>query len=115
MGALMKARNILDKNVTLPTEDGAPTNVRSCCKPYMLYTVFNPGSEWACCTCSQANRGYICKHKLKVLQMLKPNVEEGTIARLCGSLKGIVHGGGGQNIRREAGLYPTHCVRCRQL
>ena len=88
----MKARNIPDRNVILPTEDGAPAIVRSCTKPHMLYTLFNPGSEWACCTCSQANRGYICKHKLKVLQMLKPDVEEGSIARLCGSPKGIVHG-----------------------
>ena len=66
VGALLKARNIPDMNVTLSTEAGAPAIVRSCMKPHLLYTVFNPGSEWACCTCSQANRGYICKHKLKV-------------------------------------------------
>ena len=93
VGALMKACNIPDINVMLPTEDGAPTIVRSCTKPHMLYIVFNPGSEWACCTCSQANRGYICKHKLKVLRMLKPDVEEGSMAQLCGSLKGTFHGG----------------------
>ena len=89
----MKARNILDINVMLPTEDGVPAIVRSCTKPHMLYTVFNPGSKWACCTCSQAKRGYICKHKLKVLCMLKPNFEESSIARLCGSLKGTMHRG----------------------
>ena len=93
VGALLKARNILDRNVTLPMQDGAPATVKSCSKPDMVYTVFNPSSEWACCTCSQANRGYICKHKLKVLWMLKPDVEEGSIARLCGFLKGTVHGG----------------------
>ena len=79
--------------MTLPTKDGAPTIVKSCSKPHMLYTIFNSRSEWACYTCSQANKGYICKHKLKVLRMLKPDVEEGSIARLCGSLKGTVHGG----------------------
>ena len=93
VGMLMKACNIPDRNVTLSTEEGAPTIVRSCNKPHMLYTIFNLGSEWACCTCSQANRGYICKHKLKVLRMLKPDVEEGSIVRLYGLLKGIVHGG----------------------
>ena len=93
VGALLKAWNILDVNVTLPIADGAPTTMKSCSKLDILYTAFNPGSEWACCTCSQANRGYICKHKLKVLRMLKPDIEEGSIARLCGSLKGTVHGG----------------------
>ena len=93
VGALMKARNILDINVNLPTEDGALAIVRSCTKPNMLYTVFKPRSKWACYMCSQTNREYICKHKLKVLRMLKPDVEEGSIARLCGSLKGTVHGG----------------------
>ena len=76
----MKACNIPDINVTLPTEDGALAIVRSWTKPHMLYTVFNPGSEWACCMCSQANKGYICKHKLKVLCMLKLDVKEGSIA-----------------------------------
>ena len=93
VGTLLKARNILDNHVTVPIEVGAPATIRSCTKPDVLYTIFNLGSEWACCTCSQANQGYICKYKLKVLRMLKPELEEGSIARLCGSLKGTVHGG----------------------
>ena len=93
IGALLKARNIPDIHVTLPIHDGAPATMKSCTKLDVLYTVFNPGSEWACYTCSQANRGYICKHKLKFLRMMKPDVEEGSIARLCGSLKGTMHGG----------------------
>ena len=93
VGALLKACNIPDIHVTLAIHDGAPATVKSCTKVDVLYTVFNPGSEWACCTCSQANRGYICKHKLKVLRMMKPDLEEGSIARLCGSLKGTVHDG----------------------
>ena len=89
----MKAHNIPDINVMFPTEDGAPAIVRSCNKPHMLYTMFNPASKWACYTCSQANTGCICKHKLKVLCMLKPDVKESNIAHLCRLLKGIVHGG----------------------
>ena len=90
---LLKARNIPDSNVALRIEEGAPAMLCSCTKPNVVYTVFNPTSEWAFCTCSQANRGYICKHKLKVFRMLRPNVQEGSIARLCGSLQGTVHGG----------------------
>ena len=91
--AIFKARNIPDSNVALPIEEGAPAMLRSCTKPNVVYTVFNPTSEWVCCTYSQANRGYICKHKLKVFRMLRPHVQEGSIARLCGSLQGMVHGG----------------------
>ena len=91
--ALLKARNIPNSNITLPIEDGAPAILCSCTKLNVMYTVFNPISEWACCTCSQANMRYIYKHKLKVFRMLRPHVEEGSIACLCGSLQGTMHGG----------------------
>ena len=91
--ALLKAWNIPDSNVAFPREEGAPAMLRSCTKPNVVYTVFNPTSEWTCCTCSEANRGYIYKHKLKVFRMLRPDVQEGSIARLCGSLQEMVHGG----------------------
>ena len=83
---LLKAWNIPDSNVTLPTEEGGPTILRSCNKLNIKYTIFNPTLEWVCCTCLQTNREYICKHKLKVFRMLKPHIEEGSIARLCRSL-----------------------------
>ena len=58
VGTLLKARNILDTNVTLPTKEGGPAILRLCNKTHMLHIVFKPGLERVCCTCSQANRKY---------------------------------------------------------
>ena len=91
--AFPKAHNILDSNVIFLTEEGAPAILCSCTKSNVMYIVFNPTSEWACCSCSQANKGYICKHELKVFRMLRPHIEEGSIARLCGLLQVTVHSG----------------------
>ena len=88
VGALLKARNIPD---TLLVEDGGPAIVCLYSKPHVVYIVFKPVSKWACCTCLQANRGYICKHKFKDLRMVRPHIKEGSIVRLCGPLQGMVH------------------------
>ena len=83
VGMFLKTHNILDTNVILPTIEKGPAILRSCTKPHVLYSVFKPSSKWAWCTCPQANRGYICKKKVKVLRMLRSDVEKGSIAGLC--------------------------------
>jgi hypothetical protein len=79
VGALLGARLILDTNVTLPSYDGGPTHVMSSRKVQMQYTIHNPTSKWACCNYVNAQRGHICKHQLKVLLFLHPNLAEGII------------------------------------
>lgn len=39
-----------------------------------------------------ACQGYICKHFLKVLQLLNPSFAEGTVARVCNNLQGTCVG-----------------------
>ncbi|KAG0554069.1 hypothetical protein KC19_12G059900 [Ceratodon purpureus] len=60
---------------------------------HLRYTVHNPGSEWGLCTCVWAQRGNMCKHHVKVVLMMHPEIAEGTIARYCGRLAGNVNGG----------------------
>jgi len=90
---LVGAWLILDRNVTLPSYDGDPTHVMSQKKTHMRHAIHNPILEWACCNCVNAQHGNICKHQLKVLMLLHPNLVEGMIAWFCGSLKGTSQGG----------------------
>lgn len=55
--------------------------------------VHNPESKWASCDCSCGQRGNICKHQVKVLQLLHSKLVAGTIAHYCGALKGNLEGG----------------------
>lgn len=62
----------------------------------MLNTLFIiPGEEWAGCNCVWAQQGNICKHVVKVLLMIRPDIAEGTIARFCGKQAGNATGGMG--------------------
>ncbi|KAG0597314.1 hypothetical protein M758_UG327600, partial [Ceratodon purpureus] len=79
VSAIVKARLIPDSDVSLNQSPG------DC--------ALNPGEEWAGCSCPWAARGNICKHLVKVLLMIRPDVAEGTIARFCGRQVGNVQGG----------------------
>ena len=92
---VLKAREILDSCVTLPIADDGPTLVTSKTDAAKVYSVYNPDCEWGCCDCMWALKGNICKHQIKVLQMLHPSLAEGTIIRYCGSLAGTRDGGRG--------------------
>ena len=91
--ALLKARLIPDSCVLLPSRPGGPAVVTSKTKIHKRYWVHNPGEEWAACDCPRAMKGNICKHQMKVLRMMHPDLAEGRIARYCGSMKGTASGG----------------------
>ena len=91
--ALMKARDIPDVDVTLDVFPGNHALVTSSKHRHIRYCVHNPAEEWAGCNCVWAQRGNICKHVVKVLLMLRPDIAEGTIARFCGKHVGTVVGG----------------------
>jgi hypothetical protein len=100
IGALLKARLIPDSCVMLPSCPGAPAVVTSKSKVQKRYWVYNPGEELASCDCPVGMKGNICKHQVKVLKLMHPDIAEGTITRYCGSLKGT--GGGGLRNMLEA-------------
>ena len=93
VGSIIKARTIPDGDVRLPEYDGGPARVVSSESRELIYTVHNPTTDLASCTCVHAQRGNICKHQVKVLQMLRPDLAEGTIARYCGRTLGNLNGG----------------------
>jgi hypothetical protein len=93
VNSILKARSIPDDDVTLPSKDGDMALVTSTEHRHLRYTVHNPGSEWGVCNCVWAQRGNMCKHHVKVVMMMHPDMAEGTIARFCGRLAGNVNGG----------------------
>lgn len=110
--SILKARAIPDEDVTLPVIDGDTALVTSTEHRHLRYTVHNPGSEWGVCNCVWAQRGNICKHHVKVVMMMNPEIAEGTIARYCGRLAGNVNGGLQQLLtpRREQPPPPSETV-----
>lgn len=93
VSAIVKARLIPDSDVSLNQSPGDCALVTSTSDREVRYVVHNPGEEWAGCSCPWAARGNICKHLVKVLLMIRPDVAEGTIARFCGRQVGNVQGG----------------------
>ena len=86
--ALIRARDIADSDVTLPLFVGGPAYVTSTSHWHIRYVVHNPSELWASCNCVHAQKGNTCKHKVKVLRLLHPELAEGMVARYCGALKG---------------------------
>jgi hypothetical protein len=103
VAAIIKARSIPDADVTLPEYDGGRALVVSTKARHIVYTVHNPTTKLASCNCVHAQHGNICKHQVKVLQMLRPDLAEGVIARYCGRRLGNVNGG------LQEMLNPTQC------
>ena len=93
INAVLKAREIPDSCVTLPIATDGPALVTSMNNTAKLYSVYSPDCEWGCCDCMWALKGNICKHQIKVLMILHPDLAEGTITRYCGSLAGTCEGG----------------------
>lgn len=93
VSALVQAQTIPDTNVQLSLDLGGPAYVRSSKRPHLRYAVYNPCTEWAICECVHSQRGNICKHQLKVLRMVRPDLAEGNIARYLGTLRGTSHSG----------------------
>lgn len=93
VSAIIQAQSIPDINVTLPVADGSPAYVKSSKRRHITYAVHNPCTEWAICQCVFSQKGNICKHQVKVLQMTRPDLASGRIARYLGSLRGTAQGG----------------------
>ena len=107
VNSILKARLIPDSDVTLPESDGGFALVTSTSHRHLRYTVHNPDSEWGVCNCVWAQRGNMCKHHVKVVMMMNPEIAEGTIARYCGRMAGNVNGGLKQLLTPSRVQYPT--------
>lgn len=86
-------RKIHDHCVTLPSKVGEPAYVTSNKRPHLHYAVYNPETEWGYCECLHSMKGNLCKHHLKVLRMIRPDLVEGGIVKVCGTLYGTSRGG----------------------
>ncbi len=93
INVVFKARMIPNSCAMLPTIAFEVALVTSKKHPHKRYSVHNPEFEWVFYDCPCTQRGNICKHQVKVLQLLHPKLAEGTITHYCGALKGIVEGG----------------------
>lgn len=93
MWALMKAKFIPNYCVMLPSQLGRYTVVTSKTKIQKWYWMYNPREEWVACDCPHGMKGSMCKHQMKVLRMMHPNLVEGKITIYCGSMKGTASDG----------------------
>jgi hypothetical protein len=91
--SILQSLKIPDSCISLPTEAGKPALVISSKRPHMRYVVYNLDIQWACCECVHAQKGNLCKHHIKVLQMMKPELADGTIVKVYRTLYGTRLGG----------------------
>jgi hypothetical protein len=87
INSVLQSLKIPDSYILLPTVPGQPT-VTSSKRPHVKYAVYNPDTQWACCECVHSQKGNSCKHQIKVLRMIKPELADGTIVKVCGTLYG---------------------------
>ena len=66
MRTVQNAADIPADHVTLPAAAGGAAQVRSSQDAAQHYTVSQPGTAAAACTCTYAMRGNVCKHIVKV-------------------------------------------------
>lgn len=93
INVVLKAQMIPNSCVTLPTTNFRDGLCYTQKHPHKRYWVHNLESKWASRDCSCGQCGNICKHQVKVLQLLHSELVAGTIAHYCGALKGNVEGG----------------------
>jgi hypothetical protein len=93
INSVLQSLKIPDSCVSLPTEAGQLALVTLSKRPHVRYAVYNPDTEWASCECVYAQKGNLCKHQIKVLRMMKPELADGTIVKVCGTLYGTRVGG----------------------
>ena len=91
--SIISANKIPDSSVSLPSRPGDPAIVTSSKRAHIRYAVYNPDTEWAVCECVWAQKGNLCKHQLKVLRIMRPDLADGTIVKVCGTLYGTKLGG----------------------
>jgi hypothetical protein len=93
INSVMQTNKIPDSCVLLPSEGVGPAYMASAKRGHIKYAVYNPNTEWACCECMHAQKGNFCKHQIKVLRMMRPDLADGMIVKVCGTLYGTVLGG----------------------
>jgi hypothetical protein len=93
INSVLQSLKIPNSYVSLPTEAGQPALVTSSKRPHVRYAVYNPDTQWACCECVHAQKGNLCKHQIKELRMMKPELADGAIMKVCGTLYGTRLGG----------------------
>ena len=70
-----QAREIAEEDIQLPTADGQPAFVKSQRDASHTYTIDNPNTPWAICSCQWAQQGNTCKHQCAVLLHLSAKSE----------------------------------------
>jgi hypothetical protein len=85
INSVLQSLKIPDSCISLPTKVGQPALVTSSKWPHVRYAVYNPDTQWACCECVHVQKGNLCKHQIKVLRMMKPELADGTIMKVCGT------------------------------
>jgi hypothetical protein len=93
INSVLQSLKIPDSCVSLPTQIGQSALVTSSKRPHVKYTVYNPDTQWACCECVHVQKGNLYKHQIKVLRMMKPELADGSIVKVCGTLQGTRLGG----------------------
>jgi hypothetical protein len=58
-----------------------------------MWIVHTPTSKWSQCDCPFIAQGIICKHVMKVFEMLHPNIGDGSIVREISTLHEVARGG----------------------
>ena len=62
-----KALSIPNDHVIYDNNHMECVQVQSISKPGVIYKVYGASTDWACCTCRNAELGNICKHQIKVM------------------------------------------------
>jgi hypothetical protein len=76
INSILKSLKISDSCFLLPTEARQSALVTSSKWPHIRYAVYNLDTQWACCESVHAQKGNLCKHLIKVLRMIKPELTE---------------------------------------
>jgi len=74
---LILTRDVLDSDVTLPDFLGRPAFITSTTHRHIRYVIHNPFELWASYDCLHLLRRNMCKYKVKVLNLLHPQLVEG--------------------------------------
>jgi hypothetical protein len=93
INSVLQSLKIPNSYVSLPTVLGQRALMTSSKWPHVKYAVYNLDTQWACCECIHSQKGNLCKYQIKVLQMMKPELANGTIIKVCGTLYGTRLGG----------------------
>jgi hypothetical protein len=116
--AVLRARGIPDHLIRLFPGGQDIAQVMSINHYPQVYTILAPGEEWAQYNCPWADRGNICKHAVKVFQLIHSDVRETDLIRQKGTWRGTpaarfdtsgvdAFGGGESHVQESKNTYKT--------